>query len=177
MWPGSHAAIGYLTWSAIARYRAGRPPTTKEFWVVILASQLPDLIDKPLAWSFGVLPAGRSVAHSLLTAALLGAVAIKLARRWDQTLVGVAFTISYTEHLLADTVSPLLDGRFAYTHYLLWPLLPMPPYDTERSIIEEFAVFPVDSLFDFRVLFVVITLIIWWLDGMPGIPAKWSQRW
>ena len=60
MWPWGHLALGYLLHSPLARARFGRPPTDRATLLLVIGTQLPDLVDKPLAWWLGVLPAGRS---------------------------------------------------------------------------------------------------------------------
>jgi hypothetical protein len=62
---GGGMVLGYLLWTGWAHLREGRSPTGTEFRLVVFAAVLPDLIDKPLAWTFGVLPSRRSFAHSL----------------------------------------------------------------------------------------------------------------
>jgi len=43
-------------------------PTGLEAFAVVLASVLPDLIDKPLAWEYGVFENGYAIGHSLFFA-------------------------------------------------------------------------------------------------------------
>ena len=66
MWPWEHAAVAYLCWAALDR-RAARSEGAAVV-AVLVGSQFPDLIDKPLSWVFQVLPTGQSLAHSLLFA-------------------------------------------------------------------------------------------------------------
>ena len=67
MLPWGHAALGYLFYTAYARLRYRHPPVGLSVYALGLGTQFPDLIDKPLAWHFAVLPSGRSLAHSLFT--------------------------------------------------------------------------------------------------------------
>jgi hypothetical protein len=100
--------------------------------VLTVATQLPDLIDKPLAYSVGVLPEGRSLAHSLLVAVPLCVLALGLARRetgW-RSRSGVAFVAGYATHLLGDSIWDLLALRAEGLTFLVWPLLAAPDYDT-----------------------------------------------
>ena len=94
MWPWGHAAVGYLLLSGSDRL-VGQRPTAITTLTVLLASQLPDLVDKPLAWYVVVLPNGRSLAHSLVTGsvivALLASVrAVQEGRAAQGVLAGVA---------------------------------------------------------------------------------------
>ena len=65
MWPWGHLAVGYLVYSGLSRWRFGRLPGSVATLAVALGTQLPDLVDKPLAWTVNVLASGRSLAHSL----------------------------------------------------------------------------------------------------------------
>jgi len=71
MWPWGHLAVGYLLWSVLVRDRRFRPPTGAETLLLAVGTQFPDAVDKPLAWSLGVLPNGRSLAHSVFLATAL----------------------------------------------------------------------------------------------------------
>jgi len=66
MWPWGHLAVGYVAFSVFVRFRLGRQPSGHAALALAVATQLPDLIDKPLAWQFGLLSSGISVAHSIL---------------------------------------------------------------------------------------------------------------
>ena len=68
MWPWGHAAAGYLLYTLWARRRFHRPPAGAATLALAVGTQFPDLVDKPLAWTFGISPSGRAGAHSLLIA-------------------------------------------------------------------------------------------------------------
>jgi hypothetical protein len=137
MWPWGHAAVAYLA------YRVGRDvddghahgvPTI----AAVVGSQVPDLVDKPLAWWVDVLPTGRTLAHSgiawlLVTGVLLAIV----ARRWRSA--AFAFSLGYGTHLLTDALYPILNAEWGELAYLLWPILPSPEYPTEQSFGAHFA--------------------------------------
>jgi len=173
MWVVEHVAIGYLVWSGWSRYREGRPPTGAEFWLVLLGALLPDLVDKPLAWTFGVLPAGRSLAHSLLTASVLVVAARRVARRRGDVTLGTAFGVAYLSHLAADVVFPIISGRYAYTYFLLWPLLPLPYYDTSRSLVGEVLLRIPGGFSGPHLVVALLVLLVWVRDKMPGVPWAW----
>lgn len=134
MWPWGHAAVGYLAYAALTIGRRRRTPTTDETLVVLLATQLPDLIDKPLAWYFDVLPSGRSLGHSLLTAVVLIGVAAVLANRYGRRDLGAPFGVGYLLHVVTDVPSEVLRGELAGSTFLLWPLLPAPTYGAEQGV-------------------------------------------
>ena len=50
--PWGHLAIGYLCLSLAIRARWRVPPQGPAVIAVAIGTQLPDLIDKPLAWTF-----------------------------------------------------------------------------------------------------------------------------
>jgi membrane-bound metal-dependent hydrolase YbcI (DUF457 family) len=68
-------------------------------WAVF-GSQLPDLIDKPLAWVFSATESSRFMAHTLIM--LGGSAALVLAAQGPAAAKG--FLCGYGSHLLADQV-------------------------------------------------------------------------
>jgi len=123
MWPWGHLAVAYLLYTVITHRRFGRPPRAVPAIALAFGSQTPDLIDKPLAWNFGILPGGRTLAHSLFVVALLVPVVLLVADRLEGRAIGVAFLIGYCSHLLADVPPRVLSGEFAHAAYLLWPVV------------------------------------------------------
>jgi len=134
MFPWTHAAFGYLLLAGLAvllRRRVSRA----ELATVVVATQLPDLVDKPLAWHFNVIPSGRSFAHSLLVAVPLSVAILAVAWYRSHGEVGVAFWLGYLSHLYGDVdgaLSPLEPEKLTF---LLWPVLP--PYPTNFSSVPE----------------------------------------
>ena len=138
MFPWTHAAFGYLLLLSVAvllRRRLSRA----ELIAVIVATQLPDLVDKPLAWWFGVLPSGRSLAHSLLVAVPLSLVVLAVAWYLTHPEVGFAFGVGYASHLVGDSYLALYYWRPEELTYLLWPLLPPYPYDDFVGLTDFFS--------------------------------------
>lgn len=169
MWPWGHAAVGYLLYTTLTRTRDGRPPRDLPTLWLLFGTQFPDLVDKPLAWWFGVLPTGRSLAHSLVVLVPLSlAVYLYFARR-DRPAYGVAFAVGSISHAVIDALPALLAGEPERARFLLWPILSIVPYDSSSSILAHFAAIePTPSLLiEFGIgLFVVV---VWWYDGMPGL--------
>jgi len=169
MWPWGHLAVGYLLWTALVRDRRRRPPTGPETILLALGTQFPDLVDKPLSWSLGVLPNGRSLAHSVLVASLVAAVVVLLSRRRDRRILGVAFGVGYGLHLVTDALPSLVAGRYAEIAFLAWPLLPVVEYDTDPSFAAHFLGIEPTPLFLFETALSGVALVVWLRDGAPGV--------
>jgi len=138
MFPWTHAAFGYLLLLSVAvlfRHRLSRA----ELIAVVVGTQLPDLVDKPLAWWFSVLPSGRSLAHSLLIAVPLSVVVLGVAWYLTYPEVGFAFGVGYASHLIGDSYVALYYWRPEEFTYLLWPLLPAYPYDDFAGFADFFS--------------------------------------
>lgn len=178
MWPWEHAAVGYVVYSVLARL-GHDPPDDAAAVAVVLGTQFPDLVDKPLAWWLDALPAGRSLAHSLLfalPAVLLVLVLAGLVRRTD---VGAAFGIGYLSHLPGDVIYPLAYGDGLATDFLLYPLTEVDPSST-TSLFEKagelfvqflaFLATPRGQLYLLaEVALVTVAFALWWSDGFPGL--------
>jgi membrane-bound metal-dependent hydrolase YbcI (DUF457 family) len=129
MWPWGHAAVGYLCYSALRVARADALPVARAPVLAVgVGTQVPDLVDKPLAWELGLLPGGRSLAHSLVILLPLLAVLWIRAAPENRRLVA-AFGVGLLSHPLADALYPILDGEIRALTFLAWPLLPLPAYD------------------------------------------------
>ncbi|NHN46659.1 metal-dependent hydrolase [Halostella sp. JP-L12] len=168
MWPWGHLAVGYLLFAATSRRRRARPPDGAETILIALGTQFPDLIDKPLAWSVGVLPNGRSLAHSVFVAALVVALVLWLARRAGAPTLGGAFGLGYASHLAADALPALLYGVPSDLAFLAWPVLPPVEYDTTQSFVAHFAGIEPTPFFLAQVGLTAAALVVWLRDGAPG---------
>lgn len=172
MLPWAHAAIGYLLWTGITHSLGGRPPTDREVWALLLGTQFPDLIDKPLAWTVGVLPSGRSLAHSLFAVAAAFAALSTVGRRWIRRGLAVAFAVGHLSHSLADVYRPLREGRYGDLGYLLWPLLNGPADGAGRSIVGHFRELSPASFLGYQSLIAALLVAVWLYDGAPGLPLR-----
>lgn len=179
MWPWGHLAVGYLLYSAIVRLQARTPLRRDVVLLLAVGTQFPDLVDKPL-WMVGFLPSGRTLAHSLVTAAIVVSVAYLFLRRRGRGQAAFAFGVGYVAHILTDGFKPLLVGEWQYVVYLFWPLLGVhgPPYHGFRIVVFEPLEFflgrePVDvdiSLYLLLQLFLfVAAAYVWVADGTPGL--------
>ncbi|WP_246988343.1 metal-dependent hydrolase [Halorientalis marina] len=177
MWPWGHLAVAYLSYVAIVRLRGDE----QRWWPlisVVLGSQLPDLVDKPLAWTFAVLPSGRSLMHSLFTALAVVAVTYWITRRIQREEVAVTLGVGIVSHNLVDlgpdVVIGLLQGQWGqiqWTTYLLWPLLAAPPYSNDSSFAQHFLAFTLDPYVSFQFGLFVVAIVVWVKSGTLGIGA------
>lgn len=180
MWPWEHLAVGYACYSLWRRVRGTRPPGDAEAWAVVFGSLLPDLVDKPLAWTFGVLSSGVSVAHSVLVAVPVALGAWLASRRVGAAPVGAAFAVGYLLHLPADLAYPLALGGRVVPEVLLWPF--GPETAPARAGLLANVRFYLEVLFArlrtprgavylaFEAALLAGALAGWWADGRPGLP-------
>jgi hypothetical protein len=172
VWPWGHLAFAYLLHSAFVHLWYRRRPTWPGVALVALGSQVPDLIDKPLAWTLNVLPSGRSLGHSVLVGAVIVVVVVAVLRRYE--LRGWPFAFGYYSHLLGDSLRPLLDGRIGDLAFLLWPFFELEPGSGPSVGILQYllnAQLEGTVLVDLGLASVVF---VWWLlDGAPGVRPLW----
>ncbi len=172
--------MAYLLYSLYSRLRRGHRPTAATALVVAVASQAPDLVDKPFAWTFSVLPSGRSLAHSLLVVVPVVALVYSLARVRDEgeEPLAVAFGIGALTHLFGDALYSLVDLEFRHVGFLLWPAIPPVEYEVEQSFLAHFALIEASPEFYFELLLVGLAVVVWRADGYPGLAtaASWPVR-
>lgn len=171
MWPWGHLAVGYLAYSLYTRTRTTQPPEDAPTLALAVGTQFPDLIDKPLAWTVGLLPNGRSLAHSVLTALLVIAALKVLAHRRARSVLANAFAIGYLSHLGADALHPLVERDLLSVAFLAWPIVPAIEYDTDKSFLAHLHSIEFTPFFTFELGLVVLTLLVWIRDGAPGLVA------
>lgn len=177
MWPWGHLAVGYL--ALVARRRA--PPGGPAVLAVAFGTQFPDLVDKPLAWYLGVIPNGRSLTHSAITATVVVALVWWVAARRDRTALAAAFGLGYASHLAADALYPALAGNLAHLAFLGWPVLPAIDYAGPTSVTVRFAALfatfaagqvPLDVAFEAGLA--VVAAALWARHGFPGLGVLWG---
>lgn len=134
---------------------------------LLLGTQLPDLIDKPLAW-FGVLQAARSLGHSLLVAGPLVVLLALWLRRRGRGPAGEALVVGFVSHLLGDAASAVTDGVDRLS-FLAWPLLPPLEYSTQPSLWPPtYLIAPIINP-SYELVAVVFVVLLWIADGRPGL--------
>jgi hypothetical protein len=192
MMPWTHAVVAYVAFSLATHAFARTPPTTRETALVAAGALLPDLVDKPLAWQFGVLEGGRTLAHSLFLAVPLSVAAVVLAVRRGRPRLGLAFAAGYLLHLPGDLLPEFLESGEVAVGTLLWPvtggggsqgesfvgefLSNVVPYAREiaAGILSGE---PSRQLLAF-VLVWVLAVSLWVYDGMPVVRDgyRWLRR-
>lgn len=181
MLPWEHLAVGYLWYSAWSHLRHGQRPSGRPVVALAVATQLPDLIDKPLAWEFGVLPGGQTLGHSLVfTLPVLAFVLGAFGRR-----IGGAVAVGYLSHLAGDVVYPVVLGGTPRVSFLLWPFVETAPGESPGVLSEtreilgdawQFMSSPDGALYLTAELALLLAVFSLWLyDGHPGVPRR-SRR-
>ena len=128
MLPLEHFLFAALPLVAYVAVRYRRLPRGHTLLFVLLATQLPDLIDKPLAWTFGVIPSGRMLAHSLVIAVPLLSLGCVLAARRGWGRPAAVFSLAYLSHIAGDFYQILWQGsEYYFFPNLFWPLLAANP--------------------------------------------------
>lgn len=170
MWPIGHASVAYLLYALSTRSRFDGSPGHGATMVVGFAALLPDLIDKPLAWELGLLPGGRTLAHSLFVLVPLSVAVYGLTRRRGVEESGVAFAIGAISHTFLDALPVLWDSTTPW-EALFWPLLSPGGVSGEGapSILGLLRSSLGQPYFLSEFAFFAVALLVWRADGYPGL--------
>ena len=185
MWPWEHLALGYVLYSLGVHAFEGRAPRGPPVVVLALATQVPDLVDKPLAWVFHLTAVGYSVGHSLLVVGPALAAALALAHRRGRRTprLVVAYAVGHLSHLAGDVVYPALMGKGLQIQRLFWPLAAYEPTDAGavahvaaylRRYVGQVLSGEAGPLFVVQVGLVAVLLVVWLADGAPGLRTVWD---
>lgn len=179
MWPWEHLAVGYLCYSLYSRTRNGSPPDGMGTLAVAFGTQFPDIVDKPLAWQFGLLSSGNSLAHSAFVAGLLSVLVLVVSKHRGVPQLGIAFVIGYLLHLPGDVLYPLVYGNGPWFEFLWWPFVTVGSGGTLgflsklSHLLERTAGFlttPAGQAYLGAELGLVMSaIVVWWIDGRPGV--------
>jgi len=138
MWPWEHLAVGYLAYSLYCRLRADGPPGGRPVVALAVGSQFPDLVDKPLSWSLGLLASGHSLGHSVFVAVPVAALAVLAGGALGRRRAGEGFAVGYLVHLPSDVFYPLIRGGRPNADAVLWPLTSAPASEANAGLFETF---------------------------------------
>jgi hypothetical protein len=128
--------------------------------VGLFASLFPDLVDKPLAWTFGVIPSGRMVAHSLVIASVVILCVLFVASRKRRLSHGLVFAWGYLSHIAGDFYPVLFEGSSYYFYpNLFWPLVTAVP-DRDPGFEGKLPVVGVETLGELTVLAILAGYIV-----------------
>lgn len=162
MRPVEHFIIAFLPAVAIVVLVDRHLPSLRFVGVVFVGSQFPDLVDKPLAHYFGVIPSGRVFMHSLPIA--LPFLLLVLWYGWwtQQSRLSVVFIGAHLSHLLADNYHALRGPPPSIPTDLLWPITdaaprPAVPYWAGPNSINLFLWTAFSAT--------VLTVCVWFLIG------------
>jgi hypothetical protein len=180
VWPWEHLAFGYAFYSPARQLVRRGPPTPGEALALALGTQLPDLIDKPLAWTVRILPSSVSLAHSAFFTLPLVAVARGVSRRIGRPYLWIPLTVGFLSHLLGDAVARVALRDATNLSFLVWPLVPSsaPRRHGLRSNFVRFLRAYARGIRSGKYLayflaelgLIAFALGRWVLDGTPGVP-------
>lgn len=122
--PWGHFLVAVLPFVVYYLFRYRRVPPGPAILALGFGSQFPDLIDKPLAWQFGVLINGRMFMHSLVFALPLSGLVLTVAWQTNRKLLGSAFVFGYLLHIPGDFYHAFVGQHTYFPSNMLWPLLP-----------------------------------------------------
>ena len=179
MWPWEHVLFAYVFYSVSVHLGSRSPPTDLAAAALALGALFPDLVDKPLAWQFGVVETGWGPAHSVFVAAPVAVLVYALAGWRGDRRVGLAFCVGYLLHLPGDVLPASLSRGFLYLPPVLWPV--GDPATTDHGsllagvygLLTEYAVgllaLEVTPVVALQVGSVVAGGLLWLYDGLPGL--------
>jgi len=168
MWPIGHASVAYLCYTALCRQRFEAGPTAIAAVLVGFGGIFPDLVDKPLSWSAGILPTGRSLSHSLLVIVPMVLAVYLVAGWYTDAEYGVAFGVGVFSHPLVDAV-PVVWNSDASWEFLLWPIIAVTPYDDAPTLLGLLRSSLSDPYFIVEFLLLALAIAVWRADGYPGL--------
>lgn len=186
MWPWEHLAFGYLFYSLGARAYYRRPPLGTAALAVAVGTQVPDLLDKSLAWLLDVFEVGYALGHSALVVPPALALAYVLARRRRPTggRLVLAYGVGHLSHLAGDLLYPLLQGKGLDLRRVLWPVASPEPGEVRGDVLRRVVGYFVrylaqvlsldpSPLFLVQVGLVGTVFVLWLADGAPGPLVLW----
>lgn len=139
MWPWEHAIVGYLAYSLVCHAVFRESPGGLDAFAVVFASTFPDLIDKPLAWEFGVFDAGYAIGHSVFFVVPLSVLVGTITHAAGRPRTGLAFGIGSLLHLPGDLLYTYVSDGILYPGIVLWPVATVPGGSPSHGFLDSFA--------------------------------------
>lgn len=121
MFPIEHFFVAFFPVLMYVLVIDRRLPRVRLAAVAFIGSQFPDLVDKPLAYQFGLIPSGRVFVHSLPIALPFLIGIIIYGWKTERNRLSVGFAFAYVSHLVADNYGPLFGPHPRIRPDLLWP--------------------------------------------------------
>lgn len=180
MWPWGHLALGYLFYSVLLRLGTDSRISDREALLLAVATQLPDIVDKTLAWQFDVFASGFALGHSAFVALPVGIAVTALAVSRGRANLGLAFTVGFWSHLFGDVLLAVVLKQPYSVSRVLWPVVTLPGDGTSLGAVQHVGYYFVRfvelmrTTADPMVVLVysgplLAALVLWVLDGTPGI--------
>lgn len=187
MWPWGHAALGYVLFSVVVRTWPGRRVSDGPVLALLVATQFPDLIDKPLGWGFGIVPSGYSVGHSVFVAVPVGLALWAALSIWaDRPVVGLATVVGWWSHLVGDVLFAVVTNQQITIGRVLWPVVMFDGTPLSGGVFDRIGIYlsqSVEFVLNGGPPLVVIlmvgtpvaALVLWVADGTPVLSG--TVRW
>lgn len=180
MWPWEHVLFAYVCYSTYVHGRYRSRPGDLPTVALAFGAVLPDLIDKPLAWEFGVFGTGYAAAHSLFIGVPAALVVYTVAEHRRVGAVGGAFAAGYALHLVGDVLPASLSRRRLDLSPVLWPVggRVSPPdrgsfVDGVYGLFVDYAAqlltLELTAVVALQLGSVVFGVTLWLVDGRPGL--------
>ena len=180
MWPWEHVIFAYVIYSLGCRLFGTTPSSRAALLLLVFGALLPDLIDKPLAWHFGIFHTSYSIGHSVLLAIPASFVAVGLAVRFGHPRLGIAFAVGYLSHLIGDLIPTYVREGNIPMERVMWPVMETEPSPGHGGLLDGFWNHFEPYLVSIRAgdpsLYLIVqlglgilALVLWAFDGFPGI--------
>jgi len=183
MWPWEHLAFAYVLYSLTMNVGFRASPSGRETIAVAVGSQFPDLVDKPLGWTFEFAETGYSIGHSIFVAPVVCLVAYAVAIRGGNRALAGAFSIAYLSHPIADLLSQSLRDGVVDARIALWPVA-SPPGTDHGGFLDHLLLYLARYVYQLlaggltmelavQLLLGLAVVALWLSDGAPPATDIW----
>lgn len=189
MWPWEHVLFAYIFFSVYMHVRHRAPPEHRPTVLLAFGSLFPDLVDKPLAWQYGIFETGWGIAHSVFIATAVSLLGYAVARWAGAGRIGLGFGYGYLLHLVGDVIPASLSRERLYLDPILWPFgnpttssNPGSFLDGVTTLLFEYATqllaLEITPIVVLQLGSVVLGSALWIYDGCPGLRGivAWVHR-